>query len=649
MDTSGPALVPEWLKGLNSRSNHKDPSQVQTLSRNRPVVRAQKSGPSLIEQETPRNPASSNGAFSSYSRTAGVSSRTNIDCSNSNKDPLIDQRTCYGINQKSSFSGYDELKPPSDLKLNDSERLKQKSVCGRIELNRNGRGKKSNKDDRDRYQRQYNISYQGPYSESTRRFKANKNLKNVSMDSGDESDSGEESGILPMPSYASSYVSIKQKADFERSFPSLGTEKKSGNSNSNQGNTGQEKTGRLQSVRPLSGFSCPGGLANGITGSGTSGFGSDGWVSVLADVSKTDLLGNGDLSTSAQIISPTSSIPSMVPFAASVGGLNMAETLLKATPQVPTAPKLISEAQKLEELALKQSKQLIPVIRSTTKLMGRCSSKMLKSKLETAPSSTKTKQQVASSNRTPSVRAPRRREYTEHREGRNVMKDKAISTSTGPKKNTENNNFVIDEKKLWLQEKNVFFETLRKRDAQNLLPVTRNEDSSLSTVNKVNQLDGESLLVLKSVTDVKTNNSTNSVLYESEKVFLGAEIDGNEINSNGSSVKTEKCNSGVEDMDEPVHPNPMKCISFMGSSEEEEIAFMQFLGWDKYAKVEPLTDKEINAFYDQNLEALNGYFQGKPRLHFPVVHSATMARMTHSHSFDADTGFNTNENSYLQY
>ncbi|KAH9314628.1 hypothetical protein KI387_023255, partial [Taxus chinensis] len=633
MDTSGPALVPEWLKGLKARSNHKDPSQVQILRRNTLLARAQKYRPSLIDQDAPKTSASKNEAFQRYCRS---SSGAKYDCSDSKKGAYVDQRTCHGFNQKSSFSGYDELKRLRDLKHNFSERLwepEQQNVRGRKELNGDDRDRNVNRDDACRYHTLCNTSYQGSNSVPASRFKANKNLKNGPMDSG------KELNILPTTSYASSFVSIGQKSDFERRFPSLGTEKKHGNSNSNQGNIWQEKIGMLQPVRPLLGSTNPDGLANDITGSEISGFGADGRVSVLADVSKLGLLGNNNLSTSAQIISPVRSVPSTVPRPASIRGLNMAEALAQNVPRDCTSPKLNSETQKLEELALKQSRQLIPIIRSTTKTMDRCSSRKLKSKLETVPYSTKVRQHVASSNQTTSVQAQRRPEYTEHGQGRNPMKDKAVSTSivevsTGSKSLLEENGFAIDEKKLWLQEKNDFFDSLRKRDTQNLLSATGNEEPSSSTRNKVNGLDGKSLLGVKSLIDVKRNIFSDSGLDNSEKVVSGLQKDNNEIKSTGKGVTHEKGNSHVKNMDGPVCPDPMNCISFMGSSEEEETAFMRSLGWDEHAEVKPLTEKEITAFYEQNLEALNAFYQGKQRLHFPEVHVATVARTASVGSFE---------------
>ncbi|XP_057977738.1 uncharacterized protein LOC131164503 [Malania oleifera] len=129
------------------------------------------------------------------------------------------------------------------------------------------------------------------------------------------------------------------KAAFERDFPSLGAEEKQGAS----------EIGRV----PSPGLSTA--IQNLPVGS-SAVIGGDGWTSALAEVPV--IFGNnstGVLHVQHAVSASSSSIT-----ASTTTGLNMAETLAQG-PRSRTIPQVSVGTQRLEELAFKQSRQLIPM------------------------------------------------------------------------------------------------------------------------------------------------------------------------------------------------------------------------------------------------------------------------------------------------
>ncbi|GLJ06811.1 hypothetical protein SUGI_0049040 [Cryptomeria japonica] len=115
---------------------------------------------------------------------------------------------------------------------------------------------------------------------------------------------------------------------------------------------------------------------------------------------------------------------------------------------------------------------------------------------------------------------------------------------------------------------------------------------------KVGELNESSYLGIKLVTGVKGND------------FIDSGLDNTETNRMVKGVIPEKSESSVKNIDARVYPEPVNCVSHMISDEEKELAFLRSLGWDENAEEDPLTEEEINAFYQQ----YNGYIHGKRRL-----------------------------------
>ncbi|XVF45724.1 hypothetical protein PTKIN_Ptkin02bG0229400 [Pterospermum kingtungense] len=138
---------------------------------------------------------------------------------------------------------------------------------------------------------------------------------------------------------------VGSKSAFERDFPVLFAEERQGGS----------EIGRVSSP----------GLSTGAQSLplGTSAVsGSDCWTSALAEMPVGVGSSGAGVAVASQNVSAGSSsiAPSMTT------GLNMAETLTQGPSRARTPPLLNVGTQRLEELAIKQSRQLIPLVTTST-------------------------------------------------------------------------------------------------------------------------------------------------------------------------------------------------------------------------------------------------------------------------------------------
>ncbi|KAG8368745.1 hypothetical protein BUALT_Bualt15G0077900 [Buddleja alternifolia] len=137
-------------------------------------------------------------------------------------------------------------------------------------------------------------------------------------------------------------------ASFERDFPSLGAEERAL----------APDVGRVPSP----------GLSSAIQSlpiGTTTTIGGEKWTSALAEVPV--LVGSNETAiSSVQQAGPSSSTPVAL---STTGSLNMAEAVAHGPIRVQTTPPLSAGTQRLEELAIKQSRQLIPVTPSMPKTL----------------------------------------------------------------------------------------------------------------------------------------------------------------------------------------------------------------------------------------------------------------------------------------
>ncbi|KAI5355394.1 hypothetical protein PRUPE_1G505900 [Prunus persica] len=141
-------------------------------------------------------------------------------------------------------------------------------------------------------------------------------------------------------------VSI-QKVVFDKDFPSLGTEER----------PAVPDIGRV----PSPGFST---AVQSLPVGSSALIGGEGWTSALAEVPSTIIASSSSGSFPVQ---PTVAATSGSGTSTAMAGLNMAEALAQAPARARTAPQLSIKTQRLEELAIKQSRQLIPVTPSMPK------------------------------------------------------------------------------------------------------------------------------------------------------------------------------------------------------------------------------------------------------------------------------------------
>lgn len=395
-----------------------------------------------------------------------------------------------------------------------------------------------------------------------------------------------------------------QKVSLDKDFPSLGIEEKHGVSD----------IGRVSSP----------GLSTAAQSLpiGNSGLmGGEGWTSALAEVPAT--LGSSITGTTSIQQTAVASLSSGV--SNSMVGLNMAEALSQVPSRVHTTPRLPDKTQRLEELAVKQSRQLIPMTPSTPKPLVLNSSDKLKQLKTTVRASdtivaAKSAQQqpYSSQSTSQSLRGGQVRSdapKTSHSGKFLVLKpvwENGVSSTAKDVSSTTNNSIPrvansqvtvaplapaaplsspkypnhstverkpavlalnprsIAEKRASLsqaQSRSDFFNLMRKKTSVNSSAVV--SDSS------------------PAVLSPSVKNSFGMIKEEvgNDPVSPCVTENGCKITSNGDNHEKNLCLNGA------VYPD------------EEEAAFLRSLGWEENAgEDEGLTEEEINAFYQEYMK-----------------------------------------------
>ncbi|KAL0323367.1 UNVERIFIED_CONTAM: hypothetical protein Sangu_1956000 [Sesamum angustifolium] len=284
--------------------------------------------------------------------------------------------------------------------------------------------------------------------------------------------------------------------------------------------------------------------------------------------------------------------PTSASGASCTAGLNMAEALSQPPPQVRTTPQLPDKIQRLEELAIKQSKQLIPVTPSTPKPSG-------------PGSGDKSKQ--------PRI-AVRTGEMIVASKGRDngvtiVTKDAATSTGDANCRLLNGQLPVAPSKAASMSLNNSMVPALGNKVAALSL-------SSRSTVDKrssqsLAQSRSEFFKLMRRKT---THNATTSHSDSSSAVSSPSAQTSGEINRKGHTPirpchlenGTQMiCNGNGHDIPENSHKSSDVGgnNSFVNGAicpDEEEAAFLRSLGWEENGgEDEGLTEEEVNAFYKE--------------------------------------------------
>uniref|UniRef100_A0A0R0JNG4 Mediator of RNA polymerase II transcription subunit 1 n=1 Tax=Glycine max TaxID=3847 RepID=A0A0R0JNG4_SOYBN len=399
----------------------------------------------------------------------------------------------------------------------------------------------------------------------------------------------------------SSIGSSVQKAVFNKDFPSLGVEERQG-------------------ITEIGRVSSPGlgAAASQTLPVGSSALiGGEGWTSALAEV--PTIIGSSSTGslTLQQTVSPTSGSV----LTSTSSGLNMAEALAQTPSRARSAPQVVSvKTQRLEELAIKQSRQLIPVTPSMPKALVNNSEK---SKPKTAVRNAEMNMSVKSMPQQPSalhivnhsVRSGNAKVDAPKTSGKftdlkSVVWENGVSPTTpkDPSSQTNHSNIRTGN-------------NLAVASAAASTPLKKTNNIKSPTERKPISLDqklGSTMDKKNSISQVQSRNDffnlikkktlmNSSVLPDSSPVVSSPPMDkSGEVNTEavGSPARPQDLRNGAEvtsngnahvELNKPDYDQKDTIL------DEEEAAFLRSLGWveDSGEDEEGLTEEEINAFYQE--------------------------------------------------
>ncbi|KAG0558220.1 hypothetical protein KC19_10G013000 [Ceratodon purpureus] len=443
MERSEPSLVPQWLKGASSggvggathysqaSSNHQDESGVGTFTlRQRVQPHGVTSGSSHVDYDAPRFPPSSSSDRAYYSAvrrgpgggSTGVSDR-------SIPEREVFSRGYNNFGRSTTYRSYD-----AGVDRSDRDTARERDWDWDRDRDRDGRDRSrvlggfggSEERERDRTEQSDNSSAfrrpgLGPVAGARYEPDIAAPLRRVhSMGSAARLENGEkkaaDQGSLPTapPTNSGSLTSSMQKAAFERNFPSLGAQERGAAISGMHSSLGNlvvssprpswqgPSTHRMDGIR--SAASSPGLPTGGNPGSGLpsatpGGVSGEGWSSALAEAPTTV---NGTqvspvASPGTVITPPTSSLANISLTGNSTNPPKMVEALAQHPPRVRTPPMYSAEKERLEERALMQSRQLIPMIPKTLGPVPRDKKVVRAVDVVAPPSTMKARQAIGSS------------------------------------------------------------------------------------------------------------------------------------------------------------------------------------------------------------------------------------------------------------
>ncbi|XP_042006825.1 uncharacterized protein LOC121755574 [Salvia splendens] len=394
------------------------------------------------------------------------------------------------------------------------------------------------------------------------------------------------------------------KAAFERDFPSLGVDERAVVSD----------IGRVPSP----------GLSSAIQSlpiATSASLGGEKWTSALAEVPVL-VESNGTVASSV-LQATASSSTSLV----STTSLNMAEAVAQGPSRAQTAPQLFVGAQRLEELAIKQSRQLIPVTPSMPKALVLNFSDKPKSKVGSQQHSISSSLPVNHSPRGGPVKgdfskassvgklqvlkpvrenngvSPVVKDSLSPTSGSSVTASPSISGSSVTK--VPPNNAVPDRKPALTslekrptsqaRSRNDFFNLVRKKSMVNPAPAdsaTENASSDLDTGSSTSP----------SFSDKNTEMDVMPATSQAVEVPLS-------LGPNADNLSEEKpgsiCNGDASDVQKCVSNGKKHPSSNLILPEEEEAAFLRSLGWEENNDEGGLTVEEITAYYRDLTKYIN--------------------------------------------
>ncbi|XP_057803518.1 uncharacterized protein LOC131018831 [Salvia miltiorrhiza] len=398
----------------------------------------------------------------------------------------------------------------------------------------------------------------------------------------------------------SSSIGGVKKTFLEKDFPSLGSEER----------TVIPEVGRVPSP----------GLSSAIQGLplGSSTIVSgEKWTSALAEVPV--LVGSNSNGISPpQQAGTTSSVNVAL---GSSTSLNMAEAVAQAPNRGQTTPSLSVGTQRLEELAIKQSRQLIPVTPSTPKTLVFSSSDKQKNKVvgplkgDVSKASNVGKLHVLKLVREKNGTAPAMKDSLSPTSSSKLVSSTfaapSVSGSTatrGPTNNPVHDRkpvFTLLEKRHTSQAKsrNEFFNSVRKKSMENSSSIADLPTASSSSLLEITTAISPSSSD-KSEMEVMCANTS-----QAGETSVGVRLGGDNLSEIRSDRKENGDACDVQKHISNGKKHPSLDVIF---SEEEEAAFLRSMGWEENAEGDEggLTEDEINAF----LKDVTKYINSKPSL-----------------------------------
>ncbi|XP_058747721.1 uncharacterized protein LOC131620607 [Vicia villosa] len=569
MDRSEPTLVPEWLRSAGSVGGAGNSAQHFASSSNH----TDSHSPSAVHNNRNR------------------SSRTNSDF-DSSRSVFLDRTSSSSYRRGSIINGSAKNAYSSfnrNHRDKDRDREKDRSNFG-DHWDRDGSDPLANlfsgRIERDTLRRSQSMVTRKQGETLPRRVAAD-------TKSGGSSNHNNGNDVLPGGGVGSSI----QKAVFDKDFPSLGAEEK-------------------QVIAEIGRVSSPGlgATASQSLPVGSSALiGGEGWTSALAEVSSV---------SAQQTVTATSGSVSST-------GLNMAEALAQAPSRARSTPQVSVKTQRLEELAIKQSRQLIPVTPSMPKALALNSSEKSKSKTairnaemnvaaKSVPQQPSALHIASQSLRSVNAKVDVPKTSGKFIDLKSVVWENGASPTSKDVSNLTNyaNNKLANQHAISSaaapppvkNPNNLKSPTERKPSPLDLkLGSTLDKKQSISQVKSRN--DFFNLLKNKSATNSSTVLPDSGQMVSSPTLENSAELkresvmpsaspqsagNGAELTSNGNAHAHEKpCRiSDDEEKDSisraTVYPD------------EEEAAFLRSLGWEENSdEDEGLTEEEINAFYQE--------------------------------------------------
>ncbi|XP_047972402.1 uncharacterized protein LOC125215123 [Salvia hispanica] len=360
----------------------------------------------------------------------------------------------------------------------------------------------------------------------------------------------------------------------EKDFPSLAEER-----------TVMPEVGRVPSPSLSSAIQ---GLPLGSSSTVVSG---EKWTSALAEVPVRVGSNSNGISPVRQEATPSSTFVAL----GSSTSLNMAEAVAQAPNRGQTTPSLSVETQRLEELAIKQAKQLIPVMPSAPKSLAWSSSDKQKHKVvgpvkgDVLKASNAGKLHILKSVHEKNGTAPALKDALgptrSSRLVSSTLAAPAVSGSTVTRGSTNNPVnarkpvFTVLEKKptSQAQSRNAFFNSMRKKSVEDSSSTSDSPTANSSSMQEISNA-------------ISPSSSDMDVMCANASQAGETSLDESLGEENLSEITGDR-----EEKDDACHVHPSLDLIF---PVEKETALLRSLGWEENAEDDEggLTEEEISAF-----------------------------------------------------